>query len=150
MQAPAGASPDRRLTLVRDGFHVWAFLAPVLWLAWHRLWAETLVLLAITLGLGALADLKGIGWAAPLLTVLVSIYVGLDGAGFRIAALRRRGFVERGVIDAEDRDAAEMRYFLGGGAEEEAAPSAIASAAQSLGSPRPSAPALGLLQYPGR
>src|SRR4029079_10889307 len=27
-----------RFTFVRDGFHVWAALFGVVWLAWHRLW----------------------------------------------------------------------------------------------------------------
>src|SRR5471030_2228724 len=34
----AGVRATDRFAFVRDGFHVWAALAGVLWLAWHRLW----------------------------------------------------------------------------------------------------------------
>jgi len=42
VHAPFANGADLRATdkfvFVRDGFHFWAFLFGVLWLAWNRLW----------------------------------------------------------------------------------------------------------------
>lgn len=97
---------------VRDGFHWLGFLLPLVWLLWNRLWIETLVLLALMLGLGFLGDASD---SAELmvggLTLLVSIYVGLEGSALRIWALRRRGYAEWGVVEAANRADAEIRFL---------------------------------------
>ena len=33
-----GVRATDRFAFVRDGFHVWAALLGLVWLAWHRLW----------------------------------------------------------------------------------------------------------------
>ena len=141
---------------VRDGFHVLAFLLPLVWLLWNRLWIETLVLLAVMLGLGFLGETSG---TAEMLvggfTVLVSIYVGLEGSALRLWALRRRGYAEWGVVDADNRADAETRYLS---AQPEAAlvdhrpmPTIRTGlAASAIGAPVGNEPELGLFGYPGR
>jgi hypothetical protein len=98
--------------LVRDGFAYIAFFVPVIWLIWHRLWIETVLALAVTLGLAALGNVAGFGIAAPLLSLLVSIYTGLEGAALRIAALRRRGWHEFGVVEADNQEDAVTRWLI--------------------------------------
>jgi hypothetical protein len=98
--------------LVRDGFAYIAFFVPVIWLVWHRLWIETVLALAVTLGLAALGNVAGFGVAAPLLSLLVSIYAGLEGAVLRIAALRRRGWHEFGVVEADNQEDAVTRWLI--------------------------------------
>ena len=135
--------------LVRDGFHLLAFLAPFLWFLFHRLWIEALVVLALALALGVAGSLTGIS-AAPALSLLVSVYVGLEGAALRVAALRRRGWREWGVVEADNPADAEVRYL----AEEYADAPSEPPAPRPLGIPRQqpagSGPALGLFSYPGR
>ena len=90
--------------------HFLGFIAPPLWLLWHRLW------LAAVAGLGS----RRSRWpwrskprASPfprrLLPLLVSLYVGLEGAGLRIAALRRARLARvgrgRGGLDRRCRSA---------------------------------------------
>jgi hypothetical protein len=99
-------------TLVRDGFALIAFLVPVVWLLWHRLWIEAALLLALTIGLTALGNVDGFGFAAPVFSLLVSIYAGLEGAALRLAALRRRGWHEFAVVEADSYDDAETRYLI--------------------------------------
>ena len=71
VHAPAGDGADLRATdrfaFVRDGFHVWATLLGVVWLAWHRLW------------------LALIGW----IVLMAAIDVGMASARRR---RRRRSF----------------------------------------------------------
>jgi len=46
VHAPVTSNVDFRATdrfaFVRDGFHVWAAIFGVIWLAWHRLWLALL------------------------------------------------------------------------------------------------------------
>jgi hypothetical protein len=97
------------VAFVRDGFSWAAFLVPPLWLLWHRLWFEALFAFLV---LALLSFLGEAGWplAGSLLTLTVSLYIGLEGQNLRIAALRRRGWREWGAIDAENLADAETRY----------------------------------------
>jgi hypothetical protein len=144
-QAPADA------VLVRDGFSLWAFLVPPLWLIWNRLWIEAALVFAATLALTALGEVAGLGLAGSLLSLLVSIYVGLEGAALRLAAYRRRGWRDWGVVSADNAGEAEARYLseteFG---RERVEPVAMAPAVAHPARPAPSGPALGMLHYPGR
>lgn len=144
----ADAGRDRAV-FVRDGFTVIGFLLPFLWLLWHRLWIEGALAIGAALLLAA-AENSGIPFAvlAPLLSILVSIYVGLEGSALRLAAMRRRGFVDRGVVEADSLGDAEVRYFAG------LRPVGTTAVVPVAAAPSPArsamaGPALGLLAYPG-
>ena len=104
------ANQARDLAFVRDGFSFVAFLFPPLWLLWHRLWIEAAIAFAALLAGAALERVTGLGLAAPLLSLLVSIFVGLEGNALRIAALRRRGWSDAAIVEADDVTDAETRY----------------------------------------
>src|SRR5438445_9680368 len=59
-----------RFAFVRDGFHFWAAVAGVIWLAWHRLWLALIgwivLMLAVDLGLPALGIGRGTVFAVNL------------------------------------------------------------------------------------
>lgn len=133
--------------LVRDGFSLLAFLLPPLWLLWHRLWIEAALAFAAALLLTGLGEVAGFGLAGSLLSLLVSIYVGLEGSALRLAAYRRRGWREWGVVEADTASDAEMRYLSEADFTE--TEPVITPSPQAL-RPRPVGPALGLLHYPGR
>jgi hypothetical protein len=147
MEVPEGRDD---VVYVRDGFHFLAFLVPPLWLLWHRLWIEALVAFAAMALLGALGSVYGFGEAAPLLSLLVSIYVGLEAPALHAAALRRRGWSEWGVVDAANRDEAELKHVHGSGTESVAEadtplPAAMPHPAVAR---TPAGPALGMFSYP--
>jgi hypothetical protein len=149
---PPPALADRDAILVRDGFHVLAFLVPFVWLLWHRLWIEAAIAFALMLALSALGTVAGLGNAAPVLSFLVSIYVGLEGPALRIAAWRRRGWDEWGVVEADDAADGELRYVAEAAAEPDisAPPPRQASWRATSGTVRPSGDtAQGLFNYPG-
>jgi len=151
MERTTGARPaldgaDRDSTIVRDRFTLIGFLLPVIWLAWHRLWLEAGLALAAMLAIGLGGSYAGLGSAAPWLSLLVSIYVGLEGPALRLAALRRRGWREWGVVEADNAADAETRYL----AEMLETPAGLPTVPVAAGpAMQPAAPALGLFAYPG-
>jgi hypothetical protein len=152
MEPPAATAEEaaERAVLVRDGFSLIALVAPVVWLLWHRLWIEAALALAAGIGLTVLGETAGLGFAGAALSLLVSIYVGLEGPALRIDALRRRGWRDWGVVEARDRHEAELRYLAGEEREEPLAEPVRTAPAATISRPAPAEPALGLLGYPGR
>lgn len=155
LEPPSGTVDEaaERAAFLRDGFSFPAFIVAPIWLLWHRLWIEALAVIAVMVALSAAAEITGLGFAGSVASLLVSLFVGLEGNGLRAAALRRRGWHEWGVVEADTLDDAETRYALARNEEEapEAAPDV------ETPSPRPSGqvpagrsgPVFGLLDYPG-
>lgn len=154
--AAGGEAGREAAVTVRDGFHLLAFLVPAVWLLWHRLWIEALAAIAVSMALSAAGSVAGFGHAAPALSLLVALYAGLEGPALRLAALRRRGWREWGVVEADNAADAEIRYLHDAGveaadaSEPAAAPRAAISAAPVAPPRGPSGPALGLFAYPGK
>ena len=96
---------------IRDAFSLPALIVPHLWLLFHRQWLAAAVVIGIMV-LGALAAWQ---FNAPLLAlgadILVSIYVALEGASLRIANLERAGWNQAAVVEAENIEEAEIRFF---------------------------------------
>ena len=152
MEPPAANAVEaaERAVLIRDGFAFLAFLVPPLWLLWHRLWIEAALAFAAGVGLTALGETAGLGLLGAALSLLVSIYVGLEGPALRINALRRRGWRDRGVVEAANAREAEIRYLAGREEPEEMAVEVPPLAPTCAPRPASTGPALGLLGYPGR
>lgn len=152
------APPARRekafeeAVLIRDGFSVIAFLVPPVWLLWHRLWLEAAVAVFLLLACSALATLLGQQLVGSLLSLLVSLYAGLEGQHLRALALRRSGWREESTIVAGSREEAEQRYAAGLTQTFSAVPEhpLAVPLAPASSAPRAPAPALGLLTYPGK
>ena len=139
-----GASADS--VIVRDGFHLLAFLVPVLWFLFHRMWIEALAALALMMAIAAAATWAGFGAVAPGGSFLLSLLFGLEAPSLRLSALRRRGWRDWGVVEARSQADAEVRYL----AEACSGPQDTPSAAPVSVAPRPGPqPALGLFGYPG-
>ena len=95
---------------IRDGFSFPAFLVPPLWLLWHRLWIEALLAFAALVLAAVIGRATDVAIAATLISLLVSILVGLEGNGLRIAGLVRRGWRDWGVVEAGNLYDAETGY----------------------------------------
>ena len=152
---PAGSGRAGNATdaaFVRDGFSFLAFLVPPLWLLAHRLWIEAILAIAALVLAAVLTQLSGFT-AAVLLWLLVSAFVGLEGNALRIAALRRRGWQEWGVVEAANLDDADAHYAVETVDAEAAADqfSALPSPPSANSGARPVAgDPVGLLLNPGR
>lgn len=110
MEPPARGSDDA--VVIRDGFYFFAFIVPLPWLLVHRLWIEALALLAVTLVIAAAGSYILAGPAGSIAALALNLFIALEAASLRLAALRRRGWRDWGVVEAENRDDAEIRYLL--------------------------------------
>lgn len=145
-----GAEAGAKAEFVRDGFSLPAFIAPVLWLLWFRLWLEAILVLLAAAIIAALGNFTGLASVLPALSLLVSAYIGVEGQAMRLARLRRRGWHEAAVIEAGNRSEAEIRYFSGAYAGQSGQPTERPAAPPATVQPKPAAgPALGLFEYPG-
>ena len=151
MEPPGrGEKPDAT-AFVRDGFSWLGFLVPPLWLLWHRLWIEAALAFVAMALLSMLAERLSLGLAGSLLSLLVSLYVGLEGQALRIGALRRRGWHEWGVVEADRLDDADTRYALEAEAHwDEQAPAQRIVPHAALARPAPTNMVLGLTHTPGK
>lgn len=146
---PPAAKRDEQVRLVRDSFSFLAFVVPPLWFAWHRLWVEALVALALLMAAGALGEVAGFATAAAVLAFLVSLYAGFEARAFEMACLERRGWHTAGVVQAGNWRDAELRWFQDvAGKPGETAPPPLPPRAAALRPPA-SVEGLGLIDYPG-
>jgi hypothetical protein len=150
-----------RFVFVRDGFYVWAFLLPPLWMLLHRLWLVLLgyvVVVAVMAVAFAVADIPQ--WADAIASLLFGILIGLEAATLRRWSLRK--WTQLGYVVAEDEELAERRFFaqwVGGNAQAVPPPSAPPPSSSSTSSSLPVIPAplprrappdvIGLFPQPG-
>lgn len=153
MEPPAGDARGRDAVLVRDGFHFLAFVFPSIWLFFHRLWLEGLAVLLLAMLIGIASSTLFASNAGAFLSILVSIYVGLEGSAMRLAAMRRRGWREWGVLEADNPADAELRYMAAVAEAENESPPPPLKPWGGSPSPRPESgsdtTALGMLGYSG-
>jgi hypothetical protein len=98
------------VTLVHDGFRPVAFVMPMVWLFWNRLWLHGALMFAVN-GFAAWAGLKLGHGASPALLMMTNAALGLitalEGPGWIAARLERNGAAEQGVIMASSLRQAE-------------------------------------------
>jgi hypothetical protein len=101
-----------RFTFVRDGFHLWAALLGVVWLAWHRLWLAFIgwVVLMIVVDV-AMIRLGVSPVAVFLVDCLLALLLGFEAASLRRWTLSRRNWRQLDIVVADDEEAAERRFF---------------------------------------
>jgi Protein of unknown function (DUF2628) len=108
------APVPERFAFVRDGFSFWAFLFGPLWMLRHRMWLVLAIYVALATLLQGGLHLVGAALAVRVVIgLLIAVLVGLEAATLRRVTLARRRWREVGVIVADDREAAERRFFAG-------------------------------------
>ncbi|MEK1887071.1 MAG: DUF2628 domain-containing protein [Phyllobacterium sp.] len=136
-----GERDEDKTVFIRDGFVFLAFVLPFVWLLFHRLWFEAILVLAAGVAISAVGSFTGQDGAAALIGILVSILVGLEANSWRAAALERRGFRLAGVVDAHNAADAETIWFLGTErfrpVASRVSPNRPPDAAPSVAAPRP-------------
>jgi hypothetical protein len=116
VHAPVGNGADLaatdKFTFVRDGFHFWAALAGVIWLAWNRLWLALIGWLVLTFALDfALARLGVSRGAISLVDLVLMLLLGFEAASLQRWTLSRRKWRQLDIVVADDEEAAERRFF---------------------------------------
>jgi hypothetical protein len=96
---------------VPEGFSRAAFWLGPFWLAWHKLWLELLVWLAVFFLLASREVSFVSGWAIFLIAVLLELLLGLEANNLRRARLRRNGYRLADVAAGATLDDAERSFF---------------------------------------
>ncbi len=109
-----GADP----LLIKEGFSFWAFLFPLFWSLYHRLWIESAVLILI----GAVLFVAQARWgfSPNIVTALgfaVQIIFAFEARDFLRAHLARRGWWQPAIIFGRNVDGATQRWYHFSGAE---------------------------------
>ncbi len=101
-----------KFAFVRDGFHFWAAVAGVFWLAWHRLWLALIGWIVMM----AVID-TGLSWIGMnsrtilVIDVVLALLLGFEAASLRRWTLSRRNWRLLDIVVADDEEAAERRFF---------------------------------------
>lgn len=117
VHAPLSAGKDSggatdRFVFIRDGFHVWAFLAGLIWLIYHRLWLGLLGYIVLSiLGEVALSMLRAGAGTRIAVMVLFALLMGFEAASLWRWTLSRRKWRQLDVVVADDMETAERRFF---------------------------------------
>jgi hypothetical protein len=106
LASPGASIPDERSVVIADRFAPLAFIAPVIWLLFNRLWLEAVAALALLAVAAAVTGSAGQPLAGLALSLAVSAITALEGRNWRVAALQRRGWQLAGVIESDDPEAA--------------------------------------------
>jgi hypothetical protein len=109
----AGAVPEpERFVFVRDGFYFWAFIAAWLWMIWHRMWLVLLIYIVVSGAVESAVYYAGARSGGVLLAgLLIALLVGVEASTLRRFTLARRGWKNVGIVNGEDLEDAERRFF---------------------------------------
>jgi hypothetical protein len=116
VHAPTAGGADigatDRFTFVRDGFHFWAAILGPVWLIWHRLWLALVGWIIVVVALDVAMARIGAGGAAIFLAdALIALLMGFEAASLKRWTLSRRNWRQLDIVVADDREAAERRFF---------------------------------------
>jgi Protein of unknown function (DUF2628) len=101
-----------RFAFVRDGFHLWAALFGVVWLAWHRLWLALIGWIVLMVALDVAMVRLSVGAPAIFLVdCLLALLLGFEAASLERWTLSRRNWRQLDIVVADDEEAAERRFF---------------------------------------
>jgi hypothetical protein len=146
----AALSPER-FVFVRDGFYVWAFLLPPLWLLLHRLWLALIGFAVFSALLGASLALAGAPGAVKFFAgFVIALVTGFEAATLWRWTLSRNGWTVPGFVVADDSEMAERRFFSQWAeSSESAAPPAPVYATPVRRGPPSADHVIGLFPEPG-
>lgn len=110
---PPDADPGK-VAFLPEGFSWGALVFTVLWALFHRLWLVAALIFAGFTLLNVAVQLDMLDpTIASLLQIGVALLLGFEGRNLQASALERAGYRRTGLIQATERDAAELAYFAG-------------------------------------
>ena len=108
----AAIAATDKFAFVRDGFHVWAALLSVVWLAWHRLWLALIGWIILMAAVDVVMVRLGMGnGTIVLVDMLLALLLGFEAASLERWTLSQRNWRQLDIVVADDAEAAERRFF---------------------------------------
>lgn len=111
MTAPAAGDPDRDTVFIRDGFSWLAFLLPLPWLLFRKLWLIAAAAVALYLASIYAAEAWRLDALPIAFSFVLSLWVALEGGEARRRRFERLGWSLDRVMSAETLADAEAVYF---------------------------------------
>lgn len=111
LTAPAAKEPDRDTVFIRDGFSWLAFLFPLPWLLFRRLWWVALAAVALYIASIYLAETYRLDALPFAFSFVLGLWVALEGGEARVRRLERLGWQVDRVMAAASLSDAEEVYF---------------------------------------
>lgn len=100
------------VVFVREGFSKWALVVPLLWLAAKGMWIILIVAVSAQLLIWAIAEALGFSEAMRLIFGLaINLILGFQGYDLLRWTYGRRGYEEVGLVQGDDLEEAEYRFF---------------------------------------
>lgn len=107
---PGDAEAFEKAVLVRDGFHVWAFLFTAFWFLYHRLWLAAIGVFVALSVFGLVVDRLALApWAGLAAHVLASTLIGLEASSLKRWTCGRNGFAMVDIVSGADEEEAEAK-----------------------------------------
>ncbi len=106
------AARDDRLVFVPEKASFAAFLVPMLWAPWRRLWIVFLGWIVVTVAIEAIGVLV-VASLAAILSFAFAVWFALAANDLRRWTLERRGHRLVAVVEAGDAEEAEARFLAG-------------------------------------
>lgn len=111
-QAPDLFERADNLAFVKEGFSWPALFVPLLWLIYHRMWIELILLAAIYIALPLALGTDPHGQTlATWASLAIGVLFAFEANDLRTLALERRGYWLAGVASGSDRSEAERAFF---------------------------------------
>jgi Protein of unknown function (DUF2628) len=111
-----GDSLRNETKFVRDGFAVFAFALPVVWLLWHRLWLQAALAFSAFGLCAAFIAWNGtavwIGFSA-VVSVNIGLLVALEGGEWVRQSYERQGYEEVALFSTKSKRRAEELFASG-------------------------------------
>ncbi|MER2266365.1 DUF2628 domain-containing protein [Methylobacterium oxalidis] len=143
---PGEAQGLDRAQIVPDGFSWGAFAFTALWFFFHRLWLAGLGVLVGLVAVAVLGRSLGLSpFTGTLVTLLVSVLIGLEASSLRRWTLARRGRPVRDAVVAGSVAEAESRLMARW--LDSAAPPRPVAPAFPAGPSRAAEPVIGLFPF---
>ncbi|WP_119390542.1 DUF2628 domain-containing protein [Taklimakanibacter lacteus] len=106
-----GGSADD-VVFLREGFSWWALLFPLPWLAIKGMWIVLVIAVAAQFLIWSIAEALGFGEAMRMVfSLLINLVLGFEGKDLLRWSYQRRGFSEKGLVQGDDLEEAEYRFF---------------------------------------
>ena len=130
---------------VKDGFSWPAFVFTLFWLLYKRMWIAAIIAAAAMIAVPQLAAMSGNpDLSQTLFGLVMSLVLGFEGNDLLRWSLARRGHREVDLVQGQDRDEVELKYFASRDDVSQPAPAmAVATGPDPL-----AADALGLFAAP--
>ena len=107
-----GAGAADEAVPVKEGFCWPAFILSPLWALWHRLWLAAIIFFLANTVLSQLLVSFGANEAARgAASLALAMIIGWTANDFRRRKLNKRGFRERAVVIAGNKESALQRYM---------------------------------------